>query len=416
MGFKVSYDNAFEAFTRSGQLKALRVLPLVLLLAACSSVKNPLSPYRIDVQQGNALEQESVDKLKPGLTRSQVRFLLGTPLLVDPFRTNRWDYVFNYRKAGKLAEERRLVLYFDGDVLSRIEAEGFEPKGEIPAAKPDMTDKQGDKSSQKPSEKPAEKTVEPAVTAPAKPAVVETAPATTPAAAPETVKPVPVAAVEAPKSDPVAQPQPKSVAEAAPAAKAATMNSVSSDQRGINETSIVPPLQADQSKETKPVSKPAQVAERAQESVVLQSESNVAALKPQVMPEFQSAPAAGAPASPEAQVLAALNTWAKVWQARDEEAYLAAYAASFRPDGGLSRAEWEKRRRLLLGLARNIEVKIDGPALELVGEDKAQVSFRQFYRSESYQDAVIKQLKFVRVDNLWLIEEERVLAPIKVKK
>lgn len=146
--------------------------------------------------------------------------------------------------------------------------------------------------------------------------------------------------------------------------------------------------------------------------MALQAEANVTSIKPDVMPEFPREPAS---TSPEEQVVAALNAWAKAWRTRDEEAYFAAYAANFRPDGGQSRAEWEKRRRLLLGLSRNIDLKIDGIATEIVTEDRAQVSFRQFYRSENYQDAVIKQLKFVRVDNLWLIEEEKVLAPIKVK-
>jgi outer membrane protein assembly factor BamE len=98
---------------------------LFLSLAGCSSVN--IGPHRIDVQQGNALDQESVARLKPGLSRSQVRFLLGTPLVVDPFRTDRWDYVYRYYKAGKLAEQKRITLYFDGDTLARME-------GDVPPA------------------------------------------------------------------------------------------------------------------------------------------------------------------------------------------------------------------------------------------------------------------------------------------
>ena len=100
---------------------------LLSLVAGCSSVK--IGPHRIDVQQGNALDQENVARLKPGLNRSQVRFLLGTPLVVDPFRTDRWDYVYVYYKAGKLAEQKRITLFFDGDTLARIE-------GDLPAAEP----------------------------------------------------------------------------------------------------------------------------------------------------------------------------------------------------------------------------------------------------------------------------------------
>jgi outer membrane protein assembly factor BamE len=384
-------------------LKVLRLVPLALILAACSSIKVPsLSPYRIDVQQGNALEQESVEKLKPGLSRSQVRFLLGTPLLVDPFHTNRWDYVYNYRKAGKLSEERRLVLFFDGDVLARIEAEGFPPKETAPEAKPAVVDRS--------AEKPAEQV---------KPAVVESAPAVAPSPAESArpAQPAPVAAVEAPsKPAPAVQSQAKPVVEPAPAAaQALPAKAASSSERSLNETSIVPPLRSEQAPSAPAPLKTASIGETSPEPVVLQPEANVAAIKPDVMPEFPKT-STSAPSSPEEQVTAALDAWANAWRSRDEEAYLAAYAANFRPEGGESRAEWEKRRRLLLGLARNVDLKIDGVATEIVTEDRAQVSFRQFYRSDSYQDAVIKQVKFVRVDNLWLIEEEKVLAPIRVKK
>jgi len=100
---------------------------LLSLVSGCSSVK--LGPHRIDVQQGNALDQENIARLKPGLNRSQVRFLLGTPLIVDPFRTDRWDYVYVFYKAGKLAEQKRITLFFDGETLARIE-------GDLPVAAP----------------------------------------------------------------------------------------------------------------------------------------------------------------------------------------------------------------------------------------------------------------------------------------
>lgn len=110
-------------------MRHLLIIALFLGLAAgCSGGK--FGPYRIDVQQGNALDQESVARLKPGLSRSQVRFLLGTPLVVDPFRTDRWDYVYLYRKAGTLTEQKRVTLFFEDDTLARIE-------GDLPPASPD---------------------------------------------------------------------------------------------------------------------------------------------------------------------------------------------------------------------------------------------------------------------------------------
>ena len=106
-------------------LRSLAVVPILLLLAACSTdkVTEKLSPYKIDVQQGNVVTQEMVAKLKAGMTKSQVRFILGTPLITDVFHADRWDYVYRYQKAGKLKEERKLALFFEQDVLKRVEGD-----------------------------------------------------------------------------------------------------------------------------------------------------------------------------------------------------------------------------------------------------------------------------------------------------
>lgn len=392
-------------------MKVLRLVPLALILAACSSVNVPLSPYRIDVQQGNALEQESVEKLKPGLSRSQVRFLLGTPLLVDPFHGNRWDYVYNFRKAGKLTEERRLALFFDGDVLVRIEAEGLTFKNEQPEAKPAEAEKQ----SEKPVEQPKAAAAEAAPVAVALP--LENAKPLQPVAVPVSRPAEPAPAVTAPAANaksaqPAPVSAPEAVAKATEPAAGRTAPAQAEAARSLAETSIVPPLQAEQGQAAQTPAKPGVVSAAAPEPVALQAEANVDAIKPDVMPEF---PNAASPASPEGQIMAVLNAWAEAWRNRDEEAYLAAYAASFRPEGGQTKEEWEKRRRLLLGVSRNIDLQVDGVVTEAVTADRAQVSFRQFYRSDTYRDAVIKQLKFIRVEDRWLIEEEKVLAPIKGK-
>jgi outer membrane protein assembly factor BamE len=96
---------------------------VVSLLAGCSSWSFPLSPYKIDVQQGNHVTQEMVDKLKPGLTKSQVRFILGTPLITDMFHVDRWDYFYSYQKNGKVTEQRRITVFFEKEVLKKIEGD-----------------------------------------------------------------------------------------------------------------------------------------------------------------------------------------------------------------------------------------------------------------------------------------------------
>lgn len=77
--------------------------------------------YRIDVQQGNVVTEEMLEKIKPGMTKSQVLFVLGSPLIVDAFRDNRWDYVYLFREKGDLVEQKRMTLFFDHDTLVNIE-------------------------------------------------------------------------------------------------------------------------------------------------------------------------------------------------------------------------------------------------------------------------------------------------------
>lgn len=93
------------------------LLPLLLLAAGCSSV--PLL-HKIDIQQGNVITQEMVDKLKPGMTQSQVRFLLGSPMISDAFHKDRWDYVYYLAKKGKVREQRSVTVFFEEDKLTRI--------------------------------------------------------------------------------------------------------------------------------------------------------------------------------------------------------------------------------------------------------------------------------------------------------
>jgi len=101
------------------------IILLALLAAGCSRVPllPSLSPYKIDIQQGNYITQDMVSKLKPGMTRSQVRYILGTPLVADPFHADRWDYVYHMQKAGTTTEFRRIVLVFEQDKLARIEGD-----------------------------------------------------------------------------------------------------------------------------------------------------------------------------------------------------------------------------------------------------------------------------------------------------
>ena len=88
--------------------------------------------YKLDVQQGNVVTQESASKLKKGMTKSEVRQLLGTPLLMDPFHGNRWDYFFSTEVRGKLVERNKLSLFFENDKL--VSLTGDIKPAAVPAA------------------------------------------------------------------------------------------------------------------------------------------------------------------------------------------------------------------------------------------------------------------------------------------
>lgn len=100
-----------------------RILLLLPLLAACSStpqITDYLSPYRIDVRQGNFVTQEMVAQLKPGLTRDQVRFILGSPLVADMFHVDRWDYVYRFRPGHGEVQQRTMTVFFQDNKLTRV--------------------------------------------------------------------------------------------------------------------------------------------------------------------------------------------------------------------------------------------------------------------------------------------------------
>ena len=97
---------------------ALLCIPLILLGACSRSFDGgynvPLL-YKIDIQQGNVIEQEMLNKLKPGMDKNQVKFIMGTPVIIDPFHNDRWEYVFSMQEAGGIREQRHITLHFDED-------------------------------------------------------------------------------------------------------------------------------------------------------------------------------------------------------------------------------------------------------------------------------------------------------------
>ncbi len=103
-----------------GMFRALALAaPLVVMLGACHGF-----PYKLDVPQGNLVGAEQLEKLEIGMTRNQVRFVLGTPLVTDPFHSDRWDYFYSLRRDDKVIATKRITVVFSNDALSAVNGDG----------------------------------------------------------------------------------------------------------------------------------------------------------------------------------------------------------------------------------------------------------------------------------------------------
>jgi outer membrane protein assembly factor BamE len=180
------------------------ILLLALFCTACSGYS--FKPYRMDIQQGNVVTPKMMMQLRPGMSKAQVRYVMGTPLIVDAFRVNRWDYLYRMEKGGTLIEERHVVLEFDNDKLTRVTGDVI-PAGSggeaLPAAVP-----------AKPGSAIAPLPL-PSFEQPAAPEAVPAA-KSEPSPAPES-QAIPVEAPKVePKPEPQAAPVPKAAPQAAP--------------------------------------------------------------------------------------------------------------------------------------------------------------------------------------------------------
>ena len=113
---------------RTARVPAAALLAAAALLSGCQSLDRTdsligaITPYRIDIVQGNAVTKEQLALVRPGLTKLQVRDVLGTPLLTDPFHADRWDYLFTLRRPGAELQRRSIVVFFDGDTVKSVQA------------------------------------------------------------------------------------------------------------------------------------------------------------------------------------------------------------------------------------------------------------------------------------------------------
>lgn len=98
-----------------------------LTLTACSTMLDNLPGiYTLEIQQGNVVDQDMIDQLRPNMSKRQVLYIMGSPILVDVFHQKRWDYLYSKQVDGEAREQKRVSLYFEGDTLTGIQGD-FRP-------------------------------------------------------------------------------------------------------------------------------------------------------------------------------------------------------------------------------------------------------------------------------------------------
>lgn len=363
----------------------IKLVLLSTLLASCSYISTPvLSPYKMDIRQGNYVTAEMRDKLKLGMSKQQVRYVLGTPMVSDAFHGNRWDYVYRLEQRGEVVEKQRLTLYFEGDNLARMDDNGktvldmpVVAKQTIEAARP--------AAKVEPSAEVLKRAESWAAAWSAKDVRGYLA-AYTPDYAPQGMN---REAWEKQRLDRISKPKVievvlsdigTSVQDESHATVSFTQSYRSDAYRDVVQKTL---------------------------NMVKQGDNWLIADERVGKPAAQALAAKPAAAgSAEDGVQRAIKQWVEAWSARDADKYLASYADGFK-QGGMSKAAWEKQRRERIGKAHSIAVEVSDLSIKLRDESHASATFKQAYRSDIHQDNTRKTLQLEKVRDAWLIVSEQ---------
>ncbi len=384
--------------------------PICLIVSCffvgCGSKLPAMKSYKMDIQQGNVVTSKMLLQLRPGMTKSQVRFIMGTPLIVDSFHGNRWDYFYQLRQQGKVVEKRRVILDFDKDLLTTVRGDVIAATDKT-AETPVDTSARSVATTKKPVEKPWFDMFKFWGSEEADTATTQ-APVESDAKSVERAAETAVAAAAVASSG--VSPAPIG-AEAATAAAAADIAN-----EGAAETESVLKV------------KPATAGADNLNLLPEDTATPLAVESSQATPDVQ-APVAESPVPEVAAVTAgtqdtqntdeakqaiqsAVNAWADAWRNKNINLYLDAYASGFKPENGLSKSAWKaQRKQRLAGKRGDISLVLEDVVVTPNG-NQASVQFFQKYTSKVFSDEVTKQLdlQFDAATQRWLIVREFVVA------
>lgn len=370
-----------------------KLILLSVLLASCSGTSVPLlSPYKMDIRQGNYITPEMRDKLKFGMSKAQVRYVLGTPMISDAFHGNRWDYVYRLEQRGEVVDKQRLTLYFDNDKLARIDDGKSVQTAPPEALAPAIVEASKPEVKADPAAEVMNSVQGWAAAWSAKNARDYLA-AYTPDFKPDGMS---HDAWEKQRLDRISKPK---------AIEVVLSNASVNVQDDSHATvSFTQHYRADVYHDQ--VEKTLQLVKQS-DRWLISGELAGKAVKTKAGAKTDKPVAGAEPASgAEQTVQIVVKGWAEAWAARDVTQYLSNYAESFKPVG-MSRAAWEAQRRERIGKAHSIVVEISDLSIKLRDASHASATFKQAYRSDTHQDNTRKTLQLEKVGDAWLIVSEQ---------
>jgi outer membrane protein assembly factor BamE (lipoprotein component of BamABCDE complex)/ketosteroid isomerase-like protein len=401
---------------------------LSFLLAGCGAGLPSVKPFKMDIQQGNVVTSKMLLELRPGMTKSQVRYILGTPLIVDSFHQGRWDYFYQLRQKGKVVEQRRVILNFEKDLLANIKGDVI-PAGKTIAEAAAETGAKSVTAARAPEKKPLlerlkfwksdDKTLE-KLDVP-KDLTKDASDKQLPNIELGSEKVV-EAVVNAPTVAPVVA---VNAAEVAAESTQATVEGVSILATPIEDKIQLGSSNVDMPKNTDLPTVEMQKAETPtagmrepalSSSVATPAEpQTVIAVAPIDAATITTAekPMKDTSASVDANQLVqeTVTAWADAWRTKKIGPYLDFYASDFKPDGMPSKNAWVAQRKNRLSAKQGAITLAIEDLNVTVNDNKASATFTQKYSAKSYADQVQKRLDFSwnASRNRWLIVKETVL-------
>lgn len=349
------------------------ILLLAVLSASCSSTLPSFKTYKLDVQQGNVVTSKMMLQLKPGMTKSQVRYLLGTPLLQDSFHPDRWDYLYEMNRDGKVIERRRVVMEFGEQGLKTV-------RGDIiPGGQPG-------------AENAPVASVEDVTTATSNKGLLNEDPKKgwvdrfkfwaddEPAAQPKSGAPK----VYQGPMDKVVDASPKPVVEEPVVEKSAELPVAVEEAKAVAENVIVSEPVANQQDQP-------QALQEAPRDVVIDTKTPDQAL-----------------------IEKRVASWSNAWRNKNVTEYLGYYSNQFKPEG-LSKKAWLAQRKQRLLKQGEIKLSLENVVVRTEGK-QAFAEFVQHYSASGYSDHVVKVLSFERTQNEWMIVRELVTGKADPQK